>query len=198
MTGAGGTALRRCLELAASALLALTLGLAPGRAQDSQTPVQSPAAPAEAPASPAPEGATTPPAPTTPPAASPTPAPATNPALAQGVTRPTSTTVVVSKGSGQTAGPDYVAWERLAARAEALLANPDTEARGLELLRSQLAAERAKFLAAQNTNSTRIATVREQIAALGPTPPEGETEAAEIAQRRQQLADQLVRLQAPA
>ncbi|PLL11364.1 DUF3772 domain-containing protein [Tabrizicola sp. TH137] len=113
------------------------------------------------------------------------------------MTRPTSTTVVVSKGSGQTAGPDYVAWERLAARAEALLANPDTEARGLELLRSQLAAERAKFLSAQNTNSTRIATVREQIAALGPTPPEGETEAAEIAQRRQQLADQLVRLQAP-
>ncbi|WP_434620172.1 DUF3772 domain-containing protein [Tabrizicola sp. M-4] len=107
------------------------------------------------------------------------------------------TTVVVSKGSGRSTGPDYAAWERLAERAENLLANPDTETRGLDLLRSQLVAQRADFLAAQNTNSTRIATLRDQIAALGPAPPEGETEAAEITQRRQELADQLVRLQAP-
>lgn len=119
------------------------------------------------------------------------PAPATQAPAAGG------TTVVVSKGAGKAAGPDYAAWERLAERAETLLANPDTETRGLDLLRSQLVAQRADFLAAQNTNSTRIATLRDQIAALGPTPPEGETEADEITQRRQQLADQLVRLQAP-
>lgn len=129
-------------------------------------------------------------------------APAPAPAVGQGTASPpaapsSGTAVVVSKGSGKSTGPDYAAWERLADRAETLLANPDTETRGLELLRSQLVAQRADFLAAQNTNSTRITTLRDQIAALGPAPPEGETEAAEIAQRRQELADQLVRLQAP-
>ncbi|MCZ8133819.1 MAG: DUF3772 domain-containing protein, partial [Rhodobacteraceae bacterium] len=126
-----------------------------------------------------------------------TPQPPPTVTVAPTPTAPSGTAVVVSKGSGKTSGPDYAAWERLAARAETLLANPETDARGLELLRNQLAAERTKFLAAQNTNATRITTVREQIAALGPAPPEGETEAEEIAQRRQQLADQLVRLQAP-
>lgn len=113
------------------------------------------------------------------------------------VTRSSGASVVVSKGSGKSAGPDYSAWERLAERAENLLANPDTETRGLELLRSQLVGQRADFLVAQNTNATRITTLRDQIAALGPTPPDGEVEAEEITLRRQQLADQLVRLQAP-
>ncbi|MEN9409960.1 MAG: hypothetical protein RL216_1934 [Pseudomonadota bacterium] len=115
---------------------------------------------------------------------------------AAGTNRP-STTVVVSKGSGKSNALDYVAWERAAERAEAVLANPDAEDRVLEALRTQLVDWRAAFLVAQNTNSTRIANLRDQIAALGPVPAEGDTEAAEIAQRRQQLSDQLVRLQAP-
>ena len=191
MTGARGlSALTAARGLLLAACLALGLGPVPGLAQQQGgdgTVAEQPATPPTStpPASTLPDTAEAPAQPATPPAATVAPA------------APGGTTVVVSKGSGRSDGPDYTAWERLAARAETLLANPDTETRGLELLRSQLAAERAKFLAAQNTNSTRIATVREQIAALGPTPPEGETEAEEIALRRQQLADQLVRLQAP-
>lgn len=108
-----------------------------------------------------------------------------------------ATAVVVSKGTGKSATLDYAAWERAAERAETVIANPDAEDRVLDALRTQLVDWRAAFLVAQNTNSTRIATLRDQIAALGPVPPEGESEASEIAQRRQQLADQLVRLQAP-
>lgn len=178
MTGEkGGRSLRNMLKLSRMAVLAvlLTLGLGPGMAL-----AQEPAAPsADTPAAP-------PTVTVTRPTVTPAPAAPT-----------TGTNVVVSKGSGSSSGPDYAAWERLAARAESLLSNEETEDRGLELLRSQLVAERTKFLAAQNTNSSRIATVRDQIAALGPAPPEGETEAPEIAQRRQQLAERLVQLQAP-
>ena len=106
-------------------------------------------------------------------------------------------TVVVSKGSGRSNALDYAEWERAADRAEDVLANPDADSRVLDALRAQIVDWRAAFLVAQNTNSTRITTLRDQIAALGPAPAEGETEAAEIAQRRQQLSDQLVRLQAP-
>ena len=175
MTGEkGGRSLRSMLNLTRMAVLAilLTLGIGPAitLAQDT--------------------GGTTADAPAPPPTVTVT-RPAVTPAPATG------TSVVVSKGSGSSSGPDYTAWERLAARAESLLSNEETEDRGLELLRSQLVAERTKFLAAQNTNSTRIATVRDQISALGPVPPEGETEAPEIAQRRQQLNERLVQLQAP-
>ena len=41
-------------------------------------------------------------------------------------------------------------------------------ARILETLRTQIVDWRAAFLVAQNTNSTRITTLRDQIAALGP------------------------------
>ncbi|NBE06146.1 DUF3772 domain-containing protein [Paragemmobacter ruber] len=121
------------------------------------------------------------------------------PAAAPTVTvTPQGTTVVVSKGQGRSGSTlDYAAWERAAERAESVLANPDVDSRILDNLRTQIVDWRAAFLVAQNTNSTRIATLRDQIAALGPAPAEGETEAAEIATRRQQLSDQLVRLQAP-
>ena len=64
-------------------------------------------------------------------------------------------------------------------------------------MRGYLVEWRATFLAAQNVNSARIATLREQIDALGPPPAEGQMEAEEIAVRRTELNDQLVRLQAP-
>ncbi|WP_225028235.1 DUF3772 domain-containing protein [Xinfangfangia pollutisoli] len=92
---------------------------------------------------------------------------------------------------------DYAGWAKTAERAEAELAKPAITDERLEELRSQLAQWRAALLTAQTANSARIATVKEQIAALGAAPAEGETEAPEIAARRAELAGQLVKLQAP-
>lgn len=92
---------------------------------------------------------------------------------------------------------DYDDWEATAERAEAELERRGISDERLEELRGQLAGWRAALLTAQNANSARIATVKEQIAALGPAPAEGETEAEEISSRRKELADRLVTLQAP-
>ncbi len=92
---------------------------------------------------------------------------------------------------------NYAEWERTAVRAEAEIAERRTSSERLEDIRGQLAKWRAALLTAQNANSARIATLREQIAALGPAPAEGETEADEISRRRQELAQQLVKAQAP-
>ncbi|MDP2738935.1 MAG: DUF3772 domain-containing protein [Pseudorhodobacter sp.] len=93
--------------------------------------------------------------------------------------------------------PDYIAWEKLAVRAEAAISDGQTSSAGLELLRGQIADWRSALLVAQNANASRITTLRSQITALGPLPAEGQTEASEISDRRKTLADQLVRLQAP-
>ncbi|AZL60459.1 mechanosensitive ion channel family protein [Tabrizicola piscis] len=92
---------------------------------------------------------------------------------------------------------NYAEWETMAERAEAELANRNTSTDRLDEIRSQLAKWRAALLDAQSANSARIITLRQQLDALGPTPAEGETEAEEISKRRQELAGQLVRLQAP-
>ena len=92
---------------------------------------------------------------------------------------------------------NYDDWQRMAERAEAEIAERRTSSDRLEEIRLQLAQWRAALLTAQNANSARIGTVREQIAALGPAPAEGESEADEISSRRQELAQQLVKLQAP-
>ncbi len=108
----------------------------------------------------------------------------------------------VSAGATQeTAGAeqplDYGAWEKLADSADTLIAEPGTSELGLEVLRSEIANWRARFLAAQGTNSARLTTVRAQIDALGPAPAEGAPEAEDIAARRAALSEQLAVLQAP-
>ncbi|MDM7932261.1 DUF3772 domain-containing protein [Tabrizicola sp.] len=109
-------------------------------------------------------------------------------------------------GGDVAAGPDpvidtenlnYDAWEAMAGRAEAEIANRNTSTDRLEEVRSQLAKWRAALLEAQSANSARISTLRQQLDALGAAPAEGETEAEEISKRRQELASQLVRFQAP-
>ncbi|MBC2837367.1 DUF3772 domain-containing protein [Paragemmobacter straminiformis] len=105
--------------------------------------------------------------------------------------------LVVSKGSVGSAALDYAAWEKAADRAETVLTDPAVTEEALDTLRAQLVDWRAAFLVSQNSNTSRVATLRDQIAALGPVPAEGETEVAEIAQRRVQLSEQLIRAQAP-
>jgi potassium-dependent mechanosensitive channel len=97
----------------------------------------------------------------------------------------------------EVSGPDYDAWEASAMRAEALVADAETTDEQLMAVRGQLVDWRAAFLVAQSANSTRIATLRTQIDALGPAPVEGQGEAVEISARRTELTDQLTRLQAP-
>lgn len=92
---------------------------------------------------------------------------------------------------------DFEAWDRLADRAEELIEARDTTPLRFEQLRAQIVDWRTAFLAAQGANANRIITLRGQIAALGAAPAEGETEAEEIASRRRELTEQLVRLQAP-
>ena len=93
--------------------------------------------------------------------------------------------------------PDYAAWEKIATRAEQAVGDPETSDVKLEQVRAQVADWRAALIVAQSTNSTRIATLRAQIDALGPPPAEGQTEAPEIAERRRELSRQLIRLQSP-
>ncbi|WP_323768600.1 DUF3772 domain-containing protein [Marinovum sp.] len=92
---------------------------------------------------------------------------------------------------------DYEAWTGLAERAEAALANGRASDSAFETLRRELAGWRARFLAAQDTNQSRIRTIQSQLDALGEAPPEGETESEEVAGRRQELTDQLAELRAP-
>ena len=94
-------------------------------------------------------------------------------------------------------GIDYAAWEATAKRAEEAIGTGRASNTALEQLRSELVDWRKRFLGGQEVNSARIATVREQIAALGPVPENGATEPAEIANRRAELNAQLEELLAP-
>jgi small-conductance mechanosensitive channel len=93
--------------------------------------------------------------------------------------------------------PDYEQWSELAGRAETALEDNRASISSLEVLRTSLVEWRAVLLAAQDTNSTRIATINGQIQALGAPPEDGESEAPEIAERRSELSKQLTELQAP-
>jgi potassium-dependent mechanosensitive channel len=117
------------------------------------------------------------------------------PVLAQDQTKDIAQAVVEPATDG--ADLDYPVWERMAERSEAEIENRNTTTDRMEEIRSQLAKWRAALLNAQSANSARIATLRQQIAALGPAPADGVAEADEISTRRSELAGQLVKLQAP-
>ncbi|MDD7971137.1 DUF3772 domain-containing protein [Roseinatronobacter alkalisoli] len=93
--------------------------------------------------------------------------------------------------------PDYEAWRSFATRAENVIDDGTPTEEVLEELRQELVAFRSAFLAAQDANQSRIASLREQISALGAAPEEGVSEAPEIAARRVELHEQLAALQAP-
>ena len=95
--------------------------------------------------------------------------------------------------------PDFDQWDSIATTAEEAVDTPETTEKMLEMLRSRLVEYRAEFDAARGLNATRILTLREQLAALGPAP-EGEgaePEAREVAANREELTRQLNMLLAP-
>jgi small-conductance mechanosensitive channel len=93
--------------------------------------------------------------------------------------------------------PDYELWARGATEAEAKLVNTTASDTVLETLRGDIATWREEFLAVQDANKTRLATLQAQLDTLGAPPEDGE-EAPELAQRRAELTDQIAQLQAPA
>ncbi len=109
----------------------------------------------------------------------------------------TSAQPAIEQLSAET-GPDYEAWERVAVRAEQGLANETVSSFALDRLRSEIVNWRDELLAAESINSTRIDTVKAQIAALGEKPADGESEPQAIADRRETLNTQLETLMAPA
>lgn len=112
------------------------------------------------------------------------------PGLAQVAPEPSATATVPAE-------IDVGVWEQEAVRAENLIAAGTASTAFLENLRITLANWRAVFLAAQNANAERIATLQAQIEALGPIPAEGEAEPAAIADRRAALTAQMAQAQLP-
>lgn len=96
-------------------------------------------------------------------------------------------------------GIDMAAWQSVADRAETAVDNPDTSDATLEALRARLADFRERFEAARSVNSTRINSLRDQIALLGASPKEEDAapEAADVAAKRKELEDQLAEFLAP-
>jgi len=123
--------------------------------------------------------------------------PAPQAVLAQFVPSASSNGTAAQSGARTPEGIDYTAWEATAKRAEEAIGTGRASNAALEQLRSELAGWRSQFLTGQDVNSARIATVREQISALGAAPAEGESEPADIASRRAELNAQLEDLQAP-
>ncbi|MTD98923.1 DUF3772 domain-containing protein [Paracoccus sp. YIM 132242] len=93
--------------------------------------------------------------------------------------------------------PDYSRWNQVAAQAEQLTGDTETATAQLESIRGDIVEWRSRFEEAQGVNGERIATLESQIAALGPAPAEGATEAEDIATRRADLQKQLSEAQAP-
>ncbi len=91
-------------------------------------------------------------------------------------------------------GPDFEVWESVASRAEEAIDAGEDENTVFETLRNRIVGFRSQFDAARKAHGERIATLRNQIEALGPAPPDGETEAADISQRRNELDRQLTEL----
>jgi small-conductance mechanosensitive channel len=89
---------------------------------------------------------------------------------------------------------DQAEWESLATRVEEALAAGRVSTQVLDDLRGQLATWRDRFLSRQTVNAERIATLRDQIAALGEPVPD---EDPRVTARRGALTDRLQRLRAP-
>ena len=92
---------------------------------------------------------------------------------------------------------DFEAFDRFASSVETNIAEGEMPDAGFASLREALVRWRQNFLEAQSVNSVQIEALEAQLDALGPTPLEGETEAADVAQRRAQLTEALTVARTP-
>ncbi|WP_299196310.1 DUF3772 domain-containing protein [uncultured Tateyamaria sp.] len=97
----------------------------------------------------------------------------------------------------QADGPDYDRWQNTATRAEQAVEAARASDQAFEILRAEVAGWRQQFQNQLSANDSRLQTLRDQIAALGPAPEDGQDEATEIADRRAELNAQLERLSTP-
>ncbi len=92
---------------------------------------------------------------------------------------------------------DYKGFDAVATQTEEQLGKADVSDDRLSDMRVDMVKWRATFTAAQSVNADQIAAVKNQIAALGAVPGEGQSEDPTIAQRRSDLNTALAKLQAP-
>ncbi|QQA41529.1 DUF3772 domain-containing protein [Pelagovum pacificum] len=93
--------------------------------------------------------------------------------------------------------PDLLSWESVVERAELAIDNRRASTFAFEQLRNEIAGYRTRFEQAQGQNSARIATLEQQIEALGEPPEEGGSEPEAITERRAELRSRLNDLMAP-
>ncbi|MBT8417508.1 MAG: DUF3772 domain-containing protein [Silicimonas sp.] len=93
--------------------------------------------------------------------------------------------------------PDYETFEGFADAVGTDLQEDRLSDTGFENLREDLVAWRERFLAADDVNSVQIDALSAQIEALGPAPADGETEPADIANRREELLAALAEAREP-
>ncbi|MEM9425415.1 MAG: DUF3772 domain-containing protein [Pseudomonadota bacterium] len=86
---------------------------------------------------------------------------------------------------------DFDAFDRFASSVESTVAEGDMPDAVFVSLRETLVDWREGFREAQGANSVQIDALEAQLDALGPAPPNGEAEAADVAQRREQLTEEL-------
>ncbi|WP_415920518.1 DUF3772 domain-containing protein [Tateyamaria sp. SN6-1] len=96
-----------------------------------------------------------------------------------------------------TAGLDVTAWQSVASRAESAVQSARASDEAFSNLRAEIVDWRGRFQEQLTANASRIATVRDQLSALGAAPEEGQSEPEEIAARRTELNAQLERLNTP-
>lgn len=92
---------------------------------------------------------------------------------------------------------DYLAWDKVAVRAEQAVEAGRASDQALQTLRAELVGWRETFTKARAENQVRINTLQTQINTLGPAPAEGETEPVIITDTRSTLNRQLEEAQAP-
>ena len=89
-------------------------------------------------------------------------------------------------------------WDSVAERAEQAVDEGTSSSETFETLRNRIAGFRAEFDAARKANADRIASLRNQLAALGEPPAEGaEPEPADVAAKRTELEETLAAFLAP-